>query len=89
MTSWYLGARSSQGAVPNPQASPRIAGTPGSGAGHWMRTPHSSGSEECKRHLSQHFKGILNNKAFLSYQEFILGIYKPHDCFFVQPSYKI
>lgn len=52
LTSWYLGARSSQGAVPNPRASPRIAGTPGSGVGHWMRTPHSSGSKERKRQLS-------------------------------------
>lgn len=47
-TSWYLSAPSTLGGVPRPRASPRTAGTPKSGAGHWTTTPHSSGSEEHK-----------------------------------------
>lgn len=47
-TSWYLGVRSNLGAVLRPQASPRTAGIPKSGAGHWKMTPRSSGSDHHK-----------------------------------------
>lgn len=43
-TNWCPSVLSSLGGVPRPQASPRITGTPRSGAGRWPKTLHSLGS---------------------------------------------